>query len=212
MEFRNRNAIRSALEPANKPLQHGAIAPIATRIIATFIVTSNHVLKPGPRQPHHPRPAPLALGLTVTRCQTTLRIMLRTITNDYRDVQVLELDSRFARGGPYLVIQSGIAPQDDRARERVWVLKPDGTWVDLNAYFAAESGDAIEEAFFESTTAALEVLHNLPIEPQVCDVPISQERLEVFLRQRPEGATLEVFHTWVARFKAKDDGVGTGNK
>lgn len=142
--------------------------------------------------------------------------MLRVITNDYRDVQVLELDSRFNRGGPYLVIQSGVAPADERARERVWVLKPTGVWVDLNTYFASEDTAAIEEAFFESTTAALEALQQLPPEPVVEDAPVCAERLEIFLRQHPQGATMEVFHAWVTRYKEKWDGkegpngVGTG--
>ena len=37
--------------------------------------------------------------------------LMRTITNDYRDAQILNLGSA-GQSGPYLVTQTGVAPSD----------------------------------------------------------------------------------------------------
>jgi hypothetical protein len=64
---------------------------------------------------------------------------MRTITNDYKDAQILNLGSEGERG-PYLVTQTGIAPSDPLLKTRMFVLRPDGYWVDFNAY--ASQGEA----------------------------------------------------------------------
>ena len=58
---------------------------------------------------------------------------MRTITNDYRDARVMNLGSGSERG-PYLVTQTGVAPRAERPRTQMFVLRPDGHWVDFNAY------------------------------------------------------------------------------
>src|SRR6516162_7110541 len=58
---------------------------------------------------------------------------MRTITNYYRDSQVLNLGSE-GSDGPYLVTQTGVSPTAAIPKTRMFVLRPDGCWVDLNAY------------------------------------------------------------------------------
>jgi hypothetical protein len=53
---------------------------------------------------------------------------MRTITNDYRDAQILNLGSGGERG-PYLVTQTGVVPSDPMPKARMFVLRPDGRWV-----------------------------------------------------------------------------------
>ena len=55
---------------------------------------------------------------------------MRTITNDYRNAQILNLGSGGERG-PYLVTQTGVAPSDPIPKTRMFVLRPDGCWVDF---------------------------------------------------------------------------------
>jgi hypothetical protein len=50
---------------------------------------------------------------------------MRTITNDYKDAQILNLGAEGERG-PYLVTQTGIAPNDPLLKTRMFVLRPDG--------------------------------------------------------------------------------------
>ena len=63
---------------------------------------------------------------------------MRTITNDYRDARVMNLGSGSERG-PYLVTQTGVAPRAERPRTQMFVLRPDGRWVDFNTYACQES-------------------------------------------------------------------------
>ena len=67
---------------------------------------------------------------------------MRTITNNYRDAQILNLGSGGERG-PYLVTQTGVAPSDPFGKERMFVLRPDGRWVDFNAYACQGKPEAI---------------------------------------------------------------------
>ena len=69
---------------------------------------------------------------------------MRTITNDYKDAQILNLGSEGERG-PYLVTQTGVAPDDAFLKTRMFVLRPDGQWVDFNAYVCKGKPEAIDE-------------------------------------------------------------------
>ena len=69
---------------------------------------------------------------------------MRTITNDYRDAQILNLGSGGERG-PYLMTQTGVAPSDPMPKTRMFVLRPDGRWVDFNAYACQGKPEAMDE-------------------------------------------------------------------
>ena len=67
---------------------------------------------------------------------------MRTITNDYKDAQILNLGSEGERG-PYLVTQTGVAPSDPLPKTRMFVLRPDGNWVDFNGYASQGKPEAM---------------------------------------------------------------------
>ena len=54
--------------------------------------------------------------------------------------------------GPYLVTQTGVSPNDPLAKERMFVLRPDGRWVDFNAYVCQGKPEAMDEIVFSTTT------------------------------------------------------------
>ena len=72
---------------------------------------------------------------------------MRTITNDNRDTQILNLGSGSERG-PYLVTQTGVAPRDSLPKTRMFVLRADGFWVDFNAYASQGKPEAMDEIVF----------------------------------------------------------------
>src|SRR4030095_9759004 len=82
---------------------------------------------------------------------------MRTITNDYKDTQILNLGSAGERG-PYLVTQTGVAPSDPLPKTRMFVLRPDGHWVDFNAYACQGKPEAIDEIVFSSMTKIMETI------------------------------------------------------
>ena len=83
-----------------------------------------------------------------------------TITNDYKDAQILNLGSEGERG-PYLVTQTGVAPSDALLKTRMFGLRPDGHWVDFNAYASQGKPEAIAEIVFPSMTKIMETFGKL---------------------------------------------------
>ena len=86
--------------------------------------------------------------------------LMRTITNDYRDAQISNLGSGGERG-PYLVTQTGVAPSDPIPKTRMFVLRPDGRWVDFNAYACQGKPEAIDEIVFSTTPEVMETFAKL---------------------------------------------------
>ena len=105
---------------------------------------------------------------------------MRTITNDYRDAQILNLGSGGERG-PYLVTQTGVAPRDPLPKTRMFVLRPDGFWVDFNAYASQGKPEAMDEIVFSTTTKVMETFGKLFGAPRVLDLPVNEEGLKAWI-------------------------------
>jgi len=75
--------------------------------------------------------------------------VMRTLTNDYKNTQIVNLGSQGERG-PYLITQTGVAPSDPLLKTRMFVLRPDGNWVDFNAYASKGKPEAMDEIVFPS--------------------------------------------------------------
>src|SRR5438067_7609494 len=107
---------------------------------------------------------------------------MRTITNHYRDSHVLNLGSAGERG-PYLVTQTGTSPNDPLAKERMFVLRPDGRWVDFNAYVCQGNPEAMDEIVFSTTTEVMEAFGQLMGGRQILDLPVDEGGVNA-LRER----------------------------
>lgn len=127
---------------------------------------------------------------------------MRTITNDYRDAQILNLGSG-AEHGPYLVIQTGVAPTDAMAKTRMFVLRPDGCWVDFNAYACQGKPEAMDEIVFTTTTKVMETFGKLFGRPRVIDLPIDEEGLQAWIERQEHGDPLEAARAWAAQYKVR---------
>src|SRR5438552_18698351 len=98
---------------------------------------------------------------------------MRTITNNYRDAHILNLRSGGERG-PYLVTQTGVAPNDSLAKERMFVLRPDGRWVDFNGYACQGRPEAMDEIVFSTTGESMETLDSLFGRAHVVVLPVAE--------------------------------------
>jgi hypothetical protein len=126
---------------------------------------------------------------------------MRTITNNYRDAHILNLGSGGQRGpyrqsGPYLVTQTGVAPTDALPKERMFVLRPDGRWVDFNAYACQGKPEAMDEIVFTTTGQIMETFGKLIGRPQVLDLPVDEAGLKAWLERQKGGNPLEAVHQW----------------
>lgn len=124
-----------------------------------------------------------------------------TITNDYKDAQILNLGSEGERG-PYLVTQTGVAPSDPLPKTRMFVLRPDGYWVDFNAYASQGKPEAIDEIVFPSMTKIMETFGKLFGRPRVLDLPIDEAGLKDWI-ERHSSDPLEAARAWVEQYKVR---------
>jgi hypothetical protein len=124
-----------------------------------------------------------------------------TITNDYKDAQILNLGSEGERG-PYLVTQTGITPSDPLPKTRMFVLRPDGHWVDFNAYASQGKPEAIDEIVFPSMTKIMETFGKLFGRPRVLDLPIDEAGLKDWI-ERHSSDPLEAARAWVEQYKVR---------
>jgi hypothetical protein len=125
-----------------------------------------------------------------------------TITNNYRDTHVLNLGSGGERG-PYLVTQTGVAPSEAFAKERMFVLRPDGRWVDFNAYACQGEPEAMDEIVFSTTAHVMETFGKLMGRPQVLDLPVDEAGLKAWIARQKSGNPLEAAHEWAVGYRER---------
>ena len=127
---------------------------------------------------------------------------MRAISNNYRDSHILNLGSGDERG-PYLVTQTGAAPTDPLAKERMFVLRPDGRWVDFNAYACQGKPEVIDEIVFSTTTEVMEAFARLLGQPRVLELPIDEAGLKAWIERQKSGNPLEAAHEWAVGYQER---------
>src|SRR5215469_210280 len=127
---------------------------------------------------------------------------MRTITNNYRDAHILNLGSG-SQSGPYLVTQTGVSPNDALPREKVFVLRPDGRWVDFNAYASQNKPETMDEIVFTTTTQIMEMFGKLFGRPRVIDLPVDEAGLKAWLERQKEGNPLEAAREWAVGYQER---------
>jgi hypothetical protein len=127
---------------------------------------------------------------------------MRTITNDYRDAQILNLGSGVERG-PYLVTQTGVSPRDPMPKTRMFVLRPDGCWVDFNVYASQGKPEAMDEIVFSTTTKVMETFGKLFGGPRVLDLPVDEAGLKAWIERQKSGNPLEAAHEWAVGYRER---------
>jgi hypothetical protein len=126
---------------------------------------------------------------------------MHTITNDYKDAQILNLGSEGERG-PYLVTQTGVAPSDPLLKTRMFVLRLDGYWVDFNAYASQGKPEAMDEIVFPSTIKVMETFGRLFGRARVLDLPIDEAGLSAWI-ERCSSNPLQAVRSWVAQYQKR---------
>jgi hypothetical protein len=127
---------------------------------------------------------------------------MRTITNNYRDAHILNLGSE-GQSGPYLVTQTGVSPADVLPKEKMFVLRPDGQWVDFNVYASKGKPEAMDEIVFTTTTQVMETFGKLYGQPRVLALPVDEEGLKAWLERQKDGNPLEAARAWAKEYKMR---------
>jgi hypothetical protein len=127
---------------------------------------------------------------------------MRTITNDYRDAQILNLGSGDERG-PYLVTQTGVAPRAEIPKTHMFVLRPDGQWVDFNAYLSQGKPEALDEIVFPSMTKVMEAFSTLAGRPRVLDLPVDKAGLDAWIARQKDSDPVQAARAWASEYKKR---------
>src|SRR6478672_8805223 len=127
---------------------------------------------------------------------------MRTITNDYRDAQTLDLGSGYETG-PFLVTQMSVAPNDLVPKTKMFVLRPDGAWVDFNAYACRGKPEAMDELVFPSMPKVMEVFGKLFGRARVVDLPIDEAGLKAWVERQEHQNPLEAARAWAIQYRAR---------
>jgi hypothetical protein len=129
---------------------------------------------------------------------------MRNITNEHSDSQILNLGSG-DQPGPYLVTQTGCSPRADIPRTHMYVLRPDGQWVDFNAYACQNKPEAMDELVFASITKVMETFGNLRGPARVLDMPVDKAGLEKWLARQEGSNPLDAARAWGARYRERQN-------
>src|SRR5215468_1656174 len=127
---------------------------------------------------------------------------MHTITNNYRDAHILNLGSG-GQSGPYLVTQTGVSPTDVLPKEKMFVLRPDGQWVDFNAYASQGKPEAMDEIVFTTTTQIMEMFGKLFGQVRVLALPVDEAGLKEWLERQEHGDLLQAVREWAVGFRER---------
>jgi hypothetical protein len=127
---------------------------------------------------------------------------MRTITNNYRDAHILNLGSS-GQSGPYLVTQTGASPSDALPKEKMFVLRPDGQWVDFNAYASQGKPEAMDDIVFSTTTQIMETFGKLLGRPRVLALPVDEAGLKAWIERQKGGNPLEAARAWAVGYNER---------
>jgi len=128
---------------------------------------------------------------------------MHTITNNYRDAHILKNLGSAGQSGPYLVTQTGVSPNDVVPKERMFVLRPDGQWVDFNAYASQGKPEAMDEIVFPTTTQIMEMFGKLFGQPRVLALPVNEAGLKAWLERQEHGDPLQAARAWAKEYKMR---------
>lgn len=127
---------------------------------------------------------------------------MRTITNDYHDAHILDLGSSYEKG-PYLVTQAGVSPKDALPKTQMFVLRPDGCWVNFNAYACKGKPEAMDELVFPSMAEVMGAFGKLIGRPRVLDLPIDKAGLQAWLDRHEGGNPLQAAYAWAVDYRKR---------
>src|SRR5438094_4714290 len=127
---------------------------------------------------------------------------MHMITNNYRDAHILNLGSG-GELGPSLVRQTGVCANDPLPQARMFVLRPDGRWVDFNGYACQGKPEAMDEIVFSTTAEVMETFAKLLGRPRVLDLPIDEAGLKAWIERQKSGNPLEAARVWAVGYQQR---------
>lgn len=83
------------------------------------------------------------------------------------------------------------------------MLRPDGRWVDFNAYASQGKPEAMDEIVFSTTTEVVETFGKLMGRPQVLDLSVDEAGLKAWIERQKGGNPLEAANQWAVGYRER---------
>ncbi len=83
------------------------------------------------------------------------------------------------------------------------MLRPDGRWVDFNAYVCQGNPEVIDQIVFSTTTEVMETFGKLMGRPQMLDLPVDETGLKAWIERQKSGNPLEAAHEWAMGYRER---------
>jgi hypothetical protein len=127
-----------------------------------------------------------------------------SLSNNYIDCQILNLDATDPRHGPFVVTQDSVDSDDPQQRTNMYLLRRDGSWVEYTTYALMAESERVPVAF-DSMGDITRLMQDLPSKPNIVrEEHTDQAALAQFLQQvKAEGGMLAHIKGNVARYKAQ---------
>jgi hypothetical protein len=88
-------------------------------------------------------------------------------------------------------------------KTHLFVLRPDGKWVDFNAYACQGKPEAMDELVFHSMPEVMTAFGKLFGKPKVVDLPVDKEGLQAWLDRQAGGNPLEAARAWAVEYRKR---------
>lgn len=85
----------------------------------------------------------------------------------------------------------------------MFVLRPDGCWVDFNVYASQGKPEVMDEIVFSTTAQVMETFGKLFGAPRVVDLPVNEEGLKAWIARQEHGDPLEAARAWAKEYKMR---------
>jgi len=134
-----------------------------------------------------------------------------TLSNSFTAVEMWNLNPGGGERGPYMVVQAGIAPGDELVRESLWVLRPDGKWVDSMYYGAQGKPELLDEVLFPSSKAVMDLLDRLGPKAEVEATEVTETELQAWVQRTAGGDPMERVRHFLEGYKQRHASGGGGD-
>ena len=108
--------------------------------------------------------------------------------------------------GPFLVTQTGVAPDATQIRQKFYILRPDGQWVDFNCYVCQGRPEAMDELVFPTVAKVMETFGRLFGKPRILQLPVDEEGLKTWIARQKGKNPLQSAREWAIQYRARRSG------
>ncbi len=128
---------------------------------------------------------------------------MRTITNNYSDFEIIDLDPTKGSQGPFIVLQSGLKPNSEDINIRTYILRQNGNWIDVCYYLTHKNPDALDEAVFDSLEQIIKLLDTSTLVPQVIETEIDDRKIAQWFKFHSADEIKEWAKNWVQGYRVR---------